>query len=245
MKRTRGFTLVELLVVIAIIAVLISVLLPAMAKARDAAKRIAGLSGLRQLATSIHLYANAYKGRVPLGYFYYPSFNSALNSGNKPMLMGLLISSGVMKDARPLYTPDVAEYPSQWFPINPTGTNTWSLLMDFNARPMVRWNEVAMEPPANLPRLGRELKRTAIVSDPFMWWGYLPEPANASWRRVRERYKTCVNVLYADGSALTIPLGTFDNPNPLGQHLRNADNSANNWAADLHWDALWKAFDRY
>jgi len=51
MKHRRGFTLVELLVVIAIIAVLISVLLPAMAKARDAAKRVAGLSGLRQLAT--------------------------------------------------------------------------------------------------------------------------------------------------------------------------------------------------
>jgi len=138
----------------------------------------------------------------------------------------------------------VAEYPARWFPINPRGTNSWPLAMDYNARPIVRWNEAAMEPPANMPRLGRELKRTAIVSDPFMWWGYLPD-TGSSWLRVRERHKTSVNVLYADGSALTIPLGTFSNPSPLGQHLTEADKAVDNWAADPHWDALWKAFDRY
>lgn len=67
LNKRPGFTLVELLVVVAIIALLISILLPSLTNAREAARAIACGSNIRQIYTPFAMYMGDHQGIYPYG----------------------------------------------------------------------------------------------------------------------------------------------------------------------------------
>ena len=114
MKRRQAFTLIELLVVISIIALLISILLPSLGAARDAAKATACLSGLRQTAIGSHAYTNDHDGWWPLRFRYGVAGTwETLGSGRNVYAMygstspeygfGALYAGGYVSDSRAMY----------------------------------------------------------------------------------------------------------------------------------------------
>ena len=65
LKKRAGFTLIELLVVIAIIALLLSIVLPGLRRAKEYAKRVVCTAGLKQIGTAMQMYSDNFDGYMP------------------------------------------------------------------------------------------------------------------------------------------------------------------------------------
>ena len=224
-RRVHGFTLVELLVVIGIIAVLVSILLPVVGKARESARRTACLSNLRQIHAIFYQYAIENGDHVPMGYrrtspAAQPAkgFNSMVYSATtgRYCLFGILYMNGRMREPQVFFCPSNLDPQSDWqsevnpWPPGPDGPNPGvNAFAGYGCRPDVELadefqvygnyvgNPPTLEP---VPKLN-DFKYKAIFAD-----------LTATPMRLDRRHKTGVNALYGDGSALWVSRDGFNAP---------------------------------
>lgn len=115
-KQKTSFTLVELLVVVAIIAVLVAILLPALAKARETARRVMCGSNLRQMGVGIVIYSQDYHESVPWGKYpnlpesaWTPGYTLWTYTTHDWISIGLLYGQGLLPSLDVFYCPTMQQ----------------------------------------------------------------------------------------------------------------------------------------
>ena len=222
MRKRRGFTLVELLVVIGIIALLISILLPSLQRAREAAQRTACLANLRSVMQMVHIYATDNKQQIPLGCLgddYQTSYFIAQGTGGADMKwpgFGLLYKGGYLTDPRFLFCPsenmpfhmyDTAPQ-NAWLPDNPSANTNQSVRAGYFLRPFTETFQPVLWKRFSTPYAPPlDNKNTPNHEwSPYPKISRMKRVAIASDIfttpvRVTTRHKKVLNVAYADGSA--------------------------------------------
>jgi prepilin-type N-terminal cleavage/methylation domain-containing protein len=245
--KSRGFTLVELLVVIGIIAILIALLLPALRKAQEGARRTVCLSNLHQIHTFMVMYAQQSRDQVPLGWSgdapgaKQNNYFLSRESGGKVRLvnMGLFFAANLLKEGKgtALFCPS-EQHPSHLYDNPPD--NLWPPTLEttrcgYSVRPIddvifqvTRPVEISQRDtvtPAVMPRLTK-LRDMAIVAD-----------ITSSPTRVDNCHVQGFNVLYSHGGAHWFDRKKVDVP--LAACLGNFSATK-----DPYQDQIWAAFDQ-
>jgi prepilin-type N-terminal cleavage/methylation domain-containing protein len=216
-QLTRGFTLIEMLVVVSIIVLLIAMLLPALGRARDAAKQTVCASNLEQLGTGMMTYGGENMGKIPIGYIDNARGSNyhmiwAHNAPKRYMMLGALYESGHVTSGQSFYCPSQKhvgwqyDAPSnQWNRPYLSGSTKKPTRSGYSTRPAHntrdwKWgSHPSPTPPVNMPRI-QSLDGITIVTDITS----LKAAHNAS-------HAAGLNALHANGSVNWVDHDVYGN----------------------------------
>jgi prepilin-type N-terminal cleavage/methylation domain-containing protein/prepilin-type processing-associated H-X9-DG protein len=220
MKR-RAFTLIELLVVISIIALLVAMLMPSLAKAKELARSALCLGRLRSIGVATHMYASgnrqllprsqmsaSYSGTQPWEKSLMPwvggNLSDVLDSNHNTAYLNSYINElyRCPSDPRPLATPDSTQASYKlsfgengYFELNFNDP----LVDDWPGKPAT-WHTVDQVPTPGTTVFYGELAITAVMNDHFMPYYWFSDQ-NANKEIDGLRHGDHANYVFVDGHA--------------------------------------------
>lgn len=189
-RRYSAFTLVELLVVIGIIALLISILLPSLNKARQSASNLQCMSNLRQIGLGMSLYVQENKGWIPR----YNDFSA------RPAWYHKLIDTGVIGEGKVLMCPDrteeriVAPATTELESMLQEGTISYGINMNYAYAPPVKINQIV-----NATQKIMAVDAFFTPEDPKGSYYVFDYPRSAGGQAMPRHPNRGANVLWVDG----------------------------------------------
>lgn len=207
--RRTGFTLVELLVVIGIIALLISILLPSLNRARESAREVQCLSNMRQVGLGMLSYTHQYKNTLP------PIHESWFTGVSSPTTWGALLLQGKFVGTEEVfYCPSHELPPTTAVGYTPMSYATYWGYFSYGMNLMLghKWDPVAAYHTFKMNEIRNPSETIMVVENAFTdaspnygyfmaypWYGGNP---GFAWPRHGKLEK--VGVLWVDGHATMV-----------------------------------------